>query len=332
MDGNQLQAEINKRLTLNLLIQGVGEYHILEGYQPVARELKRTRFGLYSLFRLFGDVLSLMQWQLEHFAFTGPPRRFWSRTHRPDHLFHAFPLLRVHGAQLNAEARRYVGRRCLRWGVPGLPGVYHVISTVLLVVIALAECGVRRRLEELAILAAHRVWSIEPDRLNGEIAMACQVGTPPVARNAFEQLMLAGAAGWCTVSRLDDGRLGVEAKAWTWNLLVHELVKGCAELICLHGMSSMDDDTYERVIQATDRIEYEPWMLQTGLSLWRRFLDVMHPAHTAADYLTHVAELPPDELEALVFALVEDPPKARRILGDLMDVYVEPEPWVAPDA
>lgn len=38
----------------------------------------------------------------------------------------------------------------------------------------------------------------------------------------------------------------------------------------------------------------------------------------------HVARLEPDDLEEFVFALVEDAPKARRLLGDLLDTYVDP--------
>ncbi|MEM6257102.1 MAG: hypothetical protein AAGI37_02155 [Planctomycetota bacterium] len=46
--------------------------------------------------------------------------------------------------------------------------------------------------------------------------------------------------------------------------------------------------------------------------------------HTPALALMHVARLEPDDLEEFVFALVEDAPKARRLLGDLLDTYVDP--------
>jgi hypothetical protein len=35
-------------------------------------------------------------------------------------------------------------------------------------------------------------------------------------------------------------------------------------LICLHGLADLSDDVYHNVIRHADKIEYEPWMLQSG--------------------------------------------------------------------
>ena len=95
------------------------------------------------------------------------------------------------------------------------------------------------------------------------------------------------------------------------------LVKGTAELICLHGLNSLSDDTYQRVIYAVDNIEFEPWMLQTGGELWRRLLELIPPGGPIADVLMRLARLPAQSLESLVRAVIEQPQWARELLTAL---------------
>jgi hypothetical protein len=111
--------------------------------------------------------------------------------------------------------------------------------------------------------------------------------------------------------------LMVVARASNWQLLVKELVKGTAELICLHGLNDLSDDVYRQVVRATDRLEYEPWMLQTGGELWRQFLAVLPDDRPVAEVLMHVARLPPKPLESLMLAVLERPEWARELLAQL---------------
>ncbi|MCA9094117.1 MAG: hypothetical protein KDA68_11560 [Planctomycetaceae bacterium] len=109
----------------------------------------------------------------------------------------------------------------------------------------------------------------------------------------------------------------VVAKAWTFNIVLKELIKGTAELICLHGLKSMDNFIYSTVMDEADQLEHEVWMLQTGPELWRRFIAVLPEDRTTAEMLMHVARLDPDPLEDLMMAVVEDPDHARVLLRNL---------------
>jgi hypothetical protein len=102
-----------------------------------------------------------------------------------------------------------------------------------------------------------------------------------------------------------------------WSLLAKELVKGTAELICLHGLNGLSDDAYARVVHATDRLEYEPWMLQSGGELWRRLLAVLPKDRPPAEMLMHLARLPAHSLESLMLAVIEQPDWARELLASL---------------
>ena len=114
-----------------------------------------------------------------------------------------------------------------------------------------------------------------------------------------------------------DGELVVVAFGRNWHLLTKELVKGTAELICMHGACALGEDDYRAVAEAADRIEHERWMLQGGGELWRRLLAVLPPARPLAEMLMHLARLPPSTLNPLVGLVVEDPESARGALASL---------------
>ena len=97
----------------------------------------------------------------------------------------------------------------------------------------------------------------------------------------------------------------VVAHAVVWQVLTHELVKGTAELICLHGLNQLSDDTYQRVMHAADRLDLEPWMLQSGGELWRRFLAAIPGNRTVAQVLMDLARLSPAKLESRIAEIIE---------------------------
>jgi hypothetical protein len=106
--------------------------------------------------------------------------------------------------------------------------------------------------------------------------------------------------------------------------MAKELVKGTAELICLHGLNELADQTYQQVMSAADGIHFEPWMLQTGGELWRRVLAVLPSRRPLAEMLMHLARLPARALETLMLAVLEQPDWARELLAGLGASDAEP--------
>jgi hypothetical protein len=86
----------------------------------------------------------------------------------------------------------------------------------------------------------------------------------------------------------------------------------------MHGLNTLDSETYTKVTAAADRIEYEPWMLQVGAELWRRFLTLLPTTASMAQILTHLSQLPPPSLEELTMAIVDDPTWARELVEGLI--------------
>src|SRR5262249_49290713 len=105
-------------------------------------------------------------------------------------------------------------------------------------------------------------------------------------------------------------QLIVVARGTNWQLLARELVKGTAELICLHGLNQLPNDTYHRVIDVADRVDFEPWMLQSGGELWRRLLGALPDDRPIAHALMCLARLPAGTLQSVIAEVIEESPAA----------------------
>ena len=129
--------------------------------------------------------------------------------------------------------------------------------------------------------------------------------------------MLRGAAaGYSGVVRI-EGELVVIAKAWIWPLLAHELVKGTAELVCLHGLNRLSDEIYAPVVAEADKIEYEIRLMQAGAELWKRLLAAMPPGGVISEALMRLAMLEPAQLDQAIEAVIVGAAAGRRALERL---------------
>jgi hypothetical protein len=60
-------------------------------------------------------------------------------------------------------------------------------------------------------------------------------------------------------------------------------------------------------------------MLQSGGELWRRLMALLPDDRPVASMLMHLARLPPNALESLITAVIEQPELAQRQLAGLAD-------------
>jgi hypothetical protein len=171
----------------------------------------------------------------------------------------------------------------------------------------------QRRLAELAKQANSQIWGIDEDRLDAELTTNVAFGNLRMPKTTLGKMTRAAVIGYGGVVRR-RGRFTVVAKAWNFPLVVHELSKGTAELVCLHGLNTLDDETYEAVTAEADQLEYETWLLQAGPEMWRRFLAAMPKGRSLSETLMHVARLEPEPLESLMLQVIDDTSQARRQL------------------
>jgi len=318
-----IQQKINKRLTLNLLIQGVAAHTYVTAHHLVRDEIDALHPGLIKWYDKLSVNLHLSQWLSEFFLFMGRPSKFWKTVDRPDHPFHRHPFLKKYGGELSRAAYQWTVRRARTKQLSALPGVQNASALWLLWKVLKIEAQHKQELTNLCVRAICDAWKFDPARLSARLTPDVEFGNLPVPESRLGRLLKSCAAGYSGVQRQPDGSLHVIAKAWTWPLLAHELAKGIAELICLHGINHWDEDSYQYVVQQTDKIEYEIWMIQAGGELWRKFLELV-PKNTMlenplATSLMHVARLPPEPLEQFMMDLMEFPLTAKATLADLVE-------------
>lgn len=313
---DELLQQTNKRLTLNLLIQGAAAHAFLTAHHLVKDDLEAIRPGLTELYDKVTISAYLNYWIGDLVLVYGMPARFWGRTHCDDHPFRRHRLLATHGGELSKASKQYLISRGWKKQIVSIPVIHHAQMIWLLARVAWAERGIKSPLAELAKRATARIWGIDESRLEANITTNVRWGklSPPKTRKG--RLMQQGAIGWGGVERR-EGQFKVVAKAWNWPLVLHELVKGTAELICLHGLNTLDDETYEAVTDEADQLEYEHCLLQAGQEIWRQLLSVLPRARPLPEVLMHIARLNPTSLERLMLSVINDPAEARELLEQL---------------
>ncbi len=313
---DELQQQINKRLTLNWMIQGAASHTFLSAHHLVREDLEAIRPGLTKLYDKAAISLHLNYMIGDMPLFFGLPSRFWKRTGRPSHPFHNHKLLAEHGIEIYRASKRDLISRGWKKGIIGLPVFHYLQLHWMIVRLVWAERGINQELARIAEKATSMIWGIETERLDAELTRNVAFGNIRRPKTIIGRMVRSAVVGYGGV-QLRNGKFIVTAKSWFFPLLVHELVKGTAELICLHGLNTLDEATYELATTEADQLEYETWMLQTGAEIWRRFLSVL-PANTALpEKLMHVARLDPQSLDQLMLAVIEDPESARKSLAEL---------------
>lgn len=317
MSNDTLRDEINKRFTLNWLIQGAAQHAGMTLHHLVRDQLDALNPELLRRYDQYALINLLQYWNIDAVLIFGWPPRFWKRAaSKSRHPFFAHPLLSQFGGMLAAAGRQRAIERSEEKGVTRKPILFSLQTSALAARLRILETPHRVRLTELAKMSTSKIWSIPVDRLDGDLCKPVPFGTPIRIRNPRAALFRACTVGLGGVVQRGES-LKVVGRGTNWQLLTKELVKGTAELICMHGLNDLSDDTYLKVMDAADRIEYEPWMLQTGGELWRRLLAIMPDGQSVAEILMHMARLPARSLQSLVQAVIERPEWASEILSAL---------------
>ena len=310
---DELLPQVNKRLTLNLLIQGAAAHTFITAHHLVRDELEALQPGLTELYDRAVVSMHLNYWIGDVGLTFGPPWRYWRSIRRKTHPFHRHALLVAHGGLLSRASKAYLVARAREKRVISTPGPHYGQSMLFFMSLMRAENDIQAELAPLATRAAATIWGIDEDRLDASLTRNAAFGRIRQPRTNRGLMLRAGAIGWGGVKQR-RGQFVVVAKSWFWPLLSHELTKGICELICLHGLCDLGKQDYANVVGYADHIEYEIPMLQAGAELWRRFLAVIPTGQPLPHTLMHVARLEPEALERLMMNVVDAPGEARRIL------------------
>lgn len=108
-------------------------------------------------------------------------------------------------------------------------------------------------------------------------------------------------------------------------ILIQELVKGVMEILSHHGLADLDETTTRRVLQASDVMTDEPWLIQIGPHIWRSFLKIVPKNSDLATIVAKLATKDPDFIHDILSKTIEevhanrDPQVQRQALQDMID-------------
>jgi hypothetical protein len=313
------RLQIQKRLTLNWLIQGAAQHAGLTLHHLAREELNALGKDLLPHYDEFALMVLLQYWRGISSLVMGRPRRFWDRARSdPTHPFFGHPLLATYGGMLAEASKQHALNRCREKGYSMLPFLFSFKVLSLVQRIRTREAPFRPQLVGLARQTAAAVWGIPGERFDAELTEEMPIPAHQIPADNFQARHLSGCViGYSHVVRMDR-QLTVSAKGITWQMLTKELVKGTAELICLHGLSQLQDSAYRQVIEAADRLEFEPWLLQSGGELWRRLLAAVPDDCSIAHVLMHLARLPAEAMQSIIADVIEDSESASRRLAGIV--------------
>ena len=308
---SDLQKQINKRWIMNLLIQGAAAHTFVTASHLVRKEIESLRPGLTSLHDRFAISGQLNYCIGEIAFFSGRPNLWWGFSATPQPPLRSSVFLAQYCNQLATEETRWLRRLGWKKWVCGIPLLHWLQFWGILARLMIAERNLAPQLTPLAKRVAGEIMGVDEDRLDASITRDVAFGNLHEPRTTYGKMLRGGAVGYSGVVRR-NGRWFVVAKAWLFPLLVHELVKGTMELVCLHGLNELDKDVYLAATDEADQLEYESWCLQSGGALWRRLIALVPRDRTIAQSVMQIARLSPDDLESLMIDVMENPESARR--------------------
>ena len=296
---------------MNLLIQGAAAHTFITASHLVRDEIESLRPGLTSLHDRFAISGQLNYCIGEIALFSGRPNLWWGFSDIPHPPLQSSEFLSKYCNQLAKEETRHLRKLGRTKRVCGVPFLHWLQFWGIFVRTMIAERRLARQLTPLAKRIVSEILGVDEDRLDATVTRDVAFGNLQEPRTTYGKMLRGGVVGYSGVVRR-KGDWFIVAKAWLFPLLVHELVKGTMELICLHGLNELDKGMYLAATGEADQLEFESWCLQSGGALWRRLIALVPRDRSLAQSVMRIAKLSPDDLESLMTDVMENPERARR--------------------
>jgi hypothetical protein len=116
----------------------------------------------------------------------------------------------------------------------------------------------------------------------------------------------------------------IEAKAWIFPLLVHELIKGSMELAASNwGEGHLDFEEQKHVIDRADTIEGEIWGMRLGPGMWGKFVECIDPKdYSIKQWLFHeLTKLPAEKFHKFIKEILSQSGKCSEVISHLKELH-----------
>lgn len=114
---------------------------------------------------------------------------------------------------------------------------------------------------------------------------------------------------------VEDSGATVVARGIVFPVLIQELSKGVMELLMMHGYAKLDPKVQEKLQIHADVLTDEPWLIQIGPELWRRFLKIIPKGADISQLMATFGELNPKQVHDIIDAVIDQPEHAAELLN-----------------
>ena len=120
----------------------------------------------------------------------------------------------------------------------------------------------------------------------------------------------------------------IEAKAWIFPLLVHELIKGVMELAAIGWAEGhMEPDEQKHVIGRADTIPGEIWGMRLGPGMWEKFLECIEDEDYKIKHwlFQQLTQLPAPKFHTFMQEILSSTQECKKVIEHLRELHQEVE-------
>lgn len=121
------------------------------------------------------------------------------------------------------------------------------------------------------------------------------------------------------VPKDDTSKIKIHAKALTFPVLIHELIKGVMEVIALRGLPQKTE-LAKFVLGKSDYMSAEFWDMRLGVGLWENFIEHIEAEdfHLKHHIFCDLVELPVNEFIEKMSEIIGGTAKGKKIINDIV--------------
>ena len=120
----------------------------------------------------------------------------------------------------------------------------------------------------------------------------------------------------------------VEATAWIFPLLVHELIKGIMELAAIGWAEGhLEADEQKHVIGRADTIAGEMWGMRLGPGMWEKFLDCLEDEDYKIKHwlFEQLSKLSAPKFHSFMQEILSNTQECKKVIEHLRDLHLQSE-------
>jgi hypothetical protein len=137
----------------------------------------------------------------------------------------------------------------------------------------------------------------------------------------YPDLKASTNGGSCEVDfpKKDGEKAVLKVKAMVFPVLIHELYKGCMEILSAHGLPTKENIA-EYVIGKADYLQAEPWDMRIGAPLWGRFCMAipLEDFHLKHHVYADISQLDPKEFSHVMREIMAGTNKGKQMVSEMI--------------